>query len=140
MRERLMCFSKQIHTTLNQAPRKTHFEDQAWMNNDQKKLSNGRRSAPLAQHHPELQLNKQPMYNYPPQHPRNGQQRNLDSSPNRQHRTFVLLSQITQMYFFSFYRRSPTRPTMSTHNDRVLSVSGKLRCSRCNDELGKDFY
>jgi hypothetical protein len=24
------------------------------------------------------------------------------------------------------------------NNDRVLSVSGKLRCSRCEDELGKD--
>jgi len=37
---------------------------------------------------------------------------------------------IIKILFFN--RKSPIRP-----NDRVLSVSGKLRCSRCNDELGK---
>jgi hypothetical protein len=39
------------------------------------------------------------------------------------------------MIEFFFNRKSPIRP-----NDRVLSVSGKLRCSRCNEELGKHFY
>jgi hypothetical protein len=28
---------------------------------------------------------------------------------------------------------------MNYNNDRVLSVSGRLRCTRCNDELGKSF-
>lgn len=33
-------------------------------------------------------------------------------------------------------RKSPIRTTISSNNNRVLSVSGKLRCSRCHDELG----
>ncbi len=36
----------------------------------------------------------------------------------------------------SLHRKSPNR---YNNNDRVLSVSGKLRCTRCNDELGKSF-
>jgi F-box protein 20 len=28
---------------------------------------------------------------------------------------------------------------MNYNNDRVLSVSGRLRCTRCNDELGNHF-
>ncbi len=79
-----MYFSKQIHATLNQAPRKTHFEDHAWIHHDQKNQNNGRRSAPLAPHQQELQMNKQIMNHHP--HSRNGQQRH---SPNRQHRTCV---------------------------------------------------
>jgi len=82
---RIIYFSKQIHTTLNQTSRKTHFEDQVWINDDQRKQTNGRRSAPLAQHHQELQRSKQPTYH----HARNGQQRNFDVTPNKQYRTFV---------------------------------------------------
>jgi hypothetical protein len=86
---------------LNQAPRKAHFEDHEWINDDQKKQingksSNGRRSTPLAQHHQELQMKKQPMYNYPDHQPRNGQQRNFDGSSNKQHRMFVLF----KIFFF----------------------------------------
>ncbi|CAF4420226.1 unnamed protein product, partial [Rotaria magnacalcarata] len=33
--------------------------------------------------------------------------------------------------------KSPIRTTINSNNNRVLSVSGKLRCSRCNDELGQ---
>ncbi|CAF3086261.1 unnamed protein product [Rotaria sp. Silwood2] len=116
--------NKQLHATLNQAPRKTHFEDQAWINVDQRKQmntkSNGRRSAPLAPHHQELQMSRQSIHNYQDHHSRNGQQRNFDVSPNRQQRT-----------------KSPVRTTNNINNERVLSVSGKLRCSRCNDELGQ---
>jgi len=89
MKERIVCFSKQLHTIFSQAPRKPHFEDQAWINNDQRKQINGRRSAPLAQHNQELQRSRQPMYNYPDHHIKNGQQRNFDVSPNKQHRMFV---------------------------------------------------
>lgn len=36
-----------------------------------------------------------------------------------------------------FSRKSPARNIVNHNNtDRVLSVSGKLRCARCNDELG----
>lgn len=42
------------------------------------------------------------------------------------------------LFDFSF-RKSPIRTTINSNNNRVLSVSGKLRCSRCNDELGKTF-
>ncbi|CAF4783778.1 unnamed protein product [Rotaria sp. Silwood1] len=116
--------NKQLHATLNQAPRKTHFEDQAWINDDQRKQmsmkSNGRRIAPLPPHHQELQISKQSIHNYHDHHLRNGQQRNFDISPNRQHRT-----------------KSPVRTMSNNPNERVLSVSGKLRCSRCNDELGQ---
>ncbi|CAF1342463.1 unnamed protein product [Rotaria sordida] len=116
--------NKQLHATLNQAPRKTHFEDQAWINNDKKKQinikSNTHRSVPLAPHHQELQMSRQPIYNYHDHHLRNEQQRNIDiSSSNRQHRT-----------------KSPIRAMSDNNNDRVLSVSGKLRCSRCSNELG----
>ncbi len=36
------------------------------------------------------------------------------------------------------FRKSPIRTTINSNNNRVLSVSGKLHCSRCNDELGKN--
>ncbi len=80
MRRRFVYFSKQVHTTLNQVPRKTHFEDNTWIKDNQRKQPNGRRSAPLTQHQQQLQMNRQPMYNYP-DHP----------SKNGQYRTFVLL-------------------------------------------------
>lgn len=35
------------------------------------------------------------------------------------------------------FRKSPIRTTINSNNNRVLSVSGKLRCSRCQDELGQ---
>ena len=47
--------------------------------------------APLAPHHQELQMSRQTMSNYHDHHSQNGQQRNFDSSPNKQHRTFVLI-------------------------------------------------
>ncbi|CAF1487096.1 unnamed protein product [Adineta steineri] len=78
--------------------------------------SNGRRSAPLAPHQQELQINRQPMSNYHDHHSRYEQQRNFESSPNKPNRT-----------------RSAGR---TLNNERVLSVSGKLHCSRCNEELG----
>ncbi|CAF1147905.1 unnamed protein product [Adineta steineri] len=112
--------SKQFHTTLNQAPRQPHVDDNAWIRNNQRKTpnghSNGRRSAPLAPHQQELQINRQPMSNYHDHHSRYEQQRNFESSPNKPNRT-----------------RSAGR---TLNNERVLSVSGKLHCSRCNEELG----
>lgn len=48
--------------------------------------SSARRSAPLGPHHQALQISKQPTYNYQDSHPRNGQHRNFDVSPDRQHR------------------------------------------------------
>ncbi|CAF4074397.1 unnamed protein product, partial [Adineta steineri] len=112
--------SKQFHTTLNQAPRQPHVDDNAWIRNNQRKTpnghSNGRRSAPLAPHQQELQINRQPMSNYHEHHSRYEQQRNFESSPNKPNRT-----------------RSAGR---TLNNERVLSVSGKLHCSRCNEELG----
>ncbi|CAF0960643.1 unnamed protein product [Adineta steineri] len=111
---------KQFHTTLNQAPRQPHVDDNAWIRNNQRKTpnghSNGRRSAPLAPHQQELQINRQPMSNYHEHHSRYEQQRNFESSPNKPNRT-----------------RSAGR---TLNNERVLSVSGKLHCSRCNEELG----
>ncbi len=86
-----MYFSKQLHAKLNQAPRKAHFEDHTWIDSDQGKKINGRRSAPLAPHHQELQISRQTMSNYHDHQSRNGQQRNFDLSPNKQHRVFVLL-------------------------------------------------
>ncbi|CAM2724841.1 unnamed protein product [Rotaria socialis] len=105
--------NKQLHSALNQTPRKTHFHDQILINDESRKQTNvktsGRRSAPLAPPRQELQ-----MFNY------QGQQRSSNVSPNRQSRT-----------------KSPARTMMESNNDRVLSVSGKLRCSRCTDELGQ---
>ncbi|CAM4810609.1 unnamed protein product [Rotaria magnacalcarata] len=105
--------NKQLHSALNQTPRKTHFHDQVLINDEPRRQTNvktsGRRSAPLAPPRQELQL-----FNY------QGQQISSNVSPNRQPRT-----------------KSPARTMMENNNDRVLSVSGKLRCSRCTDELGQ---
>ncbi len=80
---------------MNQAPRKTHFEDHAWIHHDPKSPSNGRRSAPLAQHQQELQMNRQIINQ--PSHSRNGQQRH---SPSRQYRTYVEFELFFENFFF----------------------------------------
>ena len=73
-----------MHAILNQAPRRTHFEDHTWIHHDQKGQSNGRRSAPIAPHQQDLQMHRQ--ITNQPSHPRNGQQK---QSPSRQPRTYV---------------------------------------------------
>ena len=89
-----MYFSKQLHATLNQAPRQTHVDDHAWINHDQRKAtngkSNGRRSAPIAPHQQELHTTRQPMsHHHQDQHSKHGQHRSFDLSSNKPHRTFV---------------------------------------------------
>ncbi|CAF3143740.1 unnamed protein product [Rotaria socialis] len=158
--------SKQIHTTLNQVPKKSHYEDHSWINEEQKKSiissssaepltplssqlssyndekkGNTRQTTPQTSYHQELQVNKQissqsSAFNYGDstdefhhyQHnSRTNQQhqpRDFDLSNNRNNRSKHLA-------------KSPIRTTINSNNNRVLSVSGKLRCSRCNDELGQ---
>ena len=85
----------------------------------------------------------------PPPPPPQQQQRDFDPSINRHYqpkpRTYVNLSSTKISFSFSlslsltlFNRKSPIRTTINSNNNRVLSVSGKLRCSRCNDELGDE--
>jgi hypothetical protein len=163
--------NKQLHTTLNQAPKKSHYEDHSWITDDQRKPmitpplpppppppvsqlssynngrnNNDRRSASSTSHYQDLQRDKQApkeltMFHYgdhtdePPthhhhhhhhhQHTRSTQQqRDFDPSINRHHQS-------------KHRTKSPIRTTINSNNNRVLSVSGKLRCSRCNDELGQ---
>ncbi|CAF2999656.1 unnamed protein product [Rotaria sp. Silwood2] len=163
--------SKQLHTTLNQAPRKSHYEDHSWITDEQRKpimtssappppppplsqvssynnerngsssssSSSNRRSTSQTSHHQkELQTNRKvpnqlntfyydghtdESHHYH-SHTNQQQQRDFDPSNNRHHRTKHLA-------------KSPIRTTINSNNNRVLSVSGKLRCSRCNDELGQ---
>jgi hypothetical protein len=74
-------FSKQLHTTLNQAPKKSHYEDHSWITDDQRKSmmttpppppasqlssynngrnNNDRRSASSTSHYPDLERDRQP--------------------------------------------------------------------------------
>jgi hypothetical protein len=53
---------------------------------------------------------------------------------------FYKKTQNKKFIHFSVDRKSPIRTTINSNNNRVLSVSGKLRCSRCNDELGKSEF
>ncbi|CAF0995484.1 unnamed protein product [Adineta ricciae] len=112
--------SKQLHTTLNQVPRKTQVEDHSWINHDQRKAihkkSHSHRSTPTNLHHQELHMGRPSTARYPDPHTRNGQARHFDQSPHRQGRT--------------------KSPGHTTNPERILSVSGKLHCSRCNEELG----
>ncbi|UJR15435.1 hypothetical protein I4U23_002378 [Adineta vaga] len=112
--------SKLLHTTLNQAPRKTQVEDHTWITNDQRKAihkrSHSHRSTPTTSHHQELHMGRPSTTHYHDQYTKSGSEKTFDLSPNKQHRT-----------------RSPGR---TMNNERVLSVSGKLRCSRCDEELG----
>ncbi|CAF3575548.1 unnamed protein product [Rotaria sp. Silwood1] len=157
--------SKQLHTTLNQAPRKSHYDDHSWITDEQRKLtatlsapplsqvssynnerngssSSNRRITPqTSQHHQDLQMNRQVSnesntfyydahtneshhYRSRTNQQQQQQQRDFDQSNNRHHRT-------------KHSTKSPIRTTINSNNNRVLSVSGKLRCSRCNDELGQ---
>jgi hypothetical protein len=66
--------SKQLHTTLNQAPKQTHYEDRSWITDDQRKSltspppqlssynnagnGNDRRTV-IPAHHQDLQMNRQ---------------------------------------------------------------------------------
>ena len=36
--------------------------------------------------------------------------------------------------------RNPQETSPGSHGDRVLSVSGKKRCSHCKEELGKNIF
>ncbi|CAF4614372.1 unnamed protein product [Rotaria socialis] len=147
-------------------PKKSHYEDHSWINEEQKKSiissssaepltplssqlssyndekkGNTRQTTPQTSYHQELQVNKQissqsSAFNYGDstdefhhyQHnSRTNQQhqpRDFDLSNNRNNRSKHLA-------------KSPIRTTINSNNNRVLSVSGKLRCSRCNDELGQ---
>lgn len=97
---------------MNQAPRRTHFDDHTWIQRESEKIVNvDRRSAPTT---PRQQI-------IPNQPPRNGSSRSLVIFP------FISSSSVFR-----------SRKLTNNHHDRVLSVSGKLRCTRCNDELGKD--
>ncbi|CAF1002928.1 unnamed protein product [Rotaria sordida] len=165
--------SKQLHTTLNQAPKKSHYDDHSWITDDQRKpiitssappppppslsqvssYSNERNGSssnhrPTSQtshhhhHHQELQMDRQVSnqlntFYYDDrtdesqryqsrtnQQQQQQQQKDFDQSNNRHHRT-------------KQSAKSPIRTTINSNNNRVLSVSGKLRCSRCNDELGQ---
>jgi hypothetical protein len=167
--------SKQLHTTLNQAPKQSHYEDHSWITDDQRRPiitsppppqlsttnngrnTNDRRSASLTSHHQDLQMDRQApnqltMFHYGDHtdashhhhhhHSRNTQpQREFDPSMDRHHQSkhrvlaLVLYRSSCDCFFLS--RKSPIRTTINTNNNRVLSVSGKLRCSKCNDELGK---
>lgn len=120
----MKCSSKQIHAKLNQAPRKTHFDDHAWIQHDPEKIpSIDRRTKPLTPRQQEV-----------PNH------RQLSRNTQPQMYTLFLNHSLFHRYFFS-RRKSPTRPSVNINqNDRVLSVSGKLRCSRCNDELGNNLH
>jgi hypothetical protein len=96
--------------------KKTHFDEHLWIDEDEKKVSHGknhgRQSVPL---------------------PPTDQRRNTQN--NRQHRTFVfpLFNKRLSLPVKIYSRRSPS----NSHRNRALSVSGRLRCSRCQDALGK---
>ena len=172
--------SKQLHTTLNQAPRKSHYDDHSWITDDQRKAmmtspppsssqlpsynngrnSNDHRSASLTPHQHDLQIHRQApntlsMFHYgdptdeshhyqqqqQQQYSRSTQQqRDFEPAMNRQQqskqRTYEDQKNIRNFHSFLLHRKSPIRTTISSNNNRVLSVSGKLRCSRCHDELG----
>ena len=138
--------NKQLHSTLNQAPRKSQYEDHTWISDDQRKSlinstpqapsssssktnSTDRRSASLTpRHNHDIQIEKQssnPLstFHYGDHPDDNRQHRHHHSRTNQHHQ--------------SKHRKSPIRTTINSNNNRVLSVSGKLRCSRCNDELGR---
>ena len=131
-----ICFSKQLHTTLNQVPRKTQVEDHSWINHDQRKAihkkSHSHRSTPTNLHHQELHMGRPSTARYPDPHTRNGQPRHFDQSPHTQGRTFVdeleHEEDVEIILDFCFH---------TTNSERILSVSGKLHCSRCNEELGR---
>lgn len=114
---------------------------------------NDRRSVSLTPRHHDIPIEKQSsnqltMFHYgdhtdEPRHHQsrtNQQHRDSDPSVNRhhhrsKHRTYE--KKTKSIFQFSLlFRKSPIRTTISSNNNRVLSVSGKLRCSRCNDELG----
>ncbi len=73
-------------------------------------------------------------------HSRNGEQRNFDEYSNKQYQPSVLFKLLERKKLkFFLYRSLPTRTTVNNKDDQILSVSGKLRCSGCNDELGENF-
>ena len=159
--------SKQIHTTVSQAPKKGPCDDRSWINGDQPKPismqppvsphDNGtppRRPAPSPLHQQDVPVHRQGPSQHAPFH--NGelieehqsvsrlaqQKRDTDAAAHRHPPSkpspFVSLALVsTGITTDSCFRKLPIRTTINSHNNRVLSVSGKLRCSRCQDELGR---
>ncbi|CAF3822953.1 unnamed protein product [Rotaria magnacalcarata] len=158
--------SKQMHATLNQVPKKSQYEDHSWINDEQKKsiissspavpltsrssqLSsyndeknvNTRQPSPQTSYHQELQVNKQissqsSAFNYGDSTDEfHHYQHNSRTNQQHQPRNFDLSNSRNNRSKHSV--KSPIRTTINSNNNRVLSVSGKLRCSRCNDELGQ---
>ena len=74
---RLECSSKQIHAKLNQAPRKTHFDDHVWIQHNREKIpSIDRRSTALNPRQQEVPMHRQPIMTNQPS--RNLQARTYD--------------------------------------------------------------
>jgi hypothetical protein len=158
--------NKQLHTTLNQAPKKSHYDDHSWITDDQRKSmmttpppppasqlssynngrnNNDRRSASSTSHYPDLERDRQPpkeltMFHYgdhtdEPHHHHHHHHYQQHSRSTQQQKDF---DPSTNRHYQSKHRtKSPVRTTINSNNNRVLSVSGKLRCSKCNDELGQ---
>lgn len=119
-----------------------------------------RRSTSQPSHHQEIQMNRQApnqlnTFHYDDQtdesHYYNNQSRStqqqqqektLDPSNNRHSRPklpMLVLNKTKRNFIMNniVFRKSPIRTTINSNNNRVLSVSGKLHCSRCDEELGK---
>jgi len=147
--------SKQVHTTLNQAPKQTHFEDGSWITEEQRRTivnmpfqQNGtpRRAAPpppppaaatISMEMPAAPRSAPPnqlsMFHYGDRSDETVHQYHYHHSrPTEQHRETERRPTSSKQH-----AKSPIRTTINSNNNRVLSVSGKLRCSRCQDELGQ---
>lgn len=138
--------TKQLHTTLNQAPKRTNFEDRSWISTDPRPLSaqnqfvspqqNGlsRRAPPPV---PEISFQR-PTTNNQPTMFHYGEPNELSPQQNRNHENQREISQGNNRSQTSKAQtKTQVRTTINSNNNRVLSVSGKLRCSRCADELGQ---
>ncbi|UJR31321.1 hypothetical protein I4U23_018819 [Adineta vaga] len=148
--------NKQLHTTFNQVPKKPHHDDHSWINNNEqnksivpppsqqqtltnkngKSLSNHRPPPPIPQQQDvqkNISTSKQlSMFHY------GDTSDDLHYRPLRsaQHQHDVEPS-IHRQHQLKNRPKSPVRTTINSNNNRVLSVSGKLHCSKCNEELGQ---
>ncbi|CAF1016564.1 unnamed protein product [Adineta ricciae] len=144
--------NKQLHTTFNQVPKKPLADDHSWINHDEqnkpnvllpstyqngKSLLSNHRPAPPVPHHQDTQRNASSskpisMFHY------GDASDDLSYRPLRsaQHKHDFEPS-IHRQHQLKNRPKSPIRTTINSNNNRVLSVSGKLHCSKCNQELGQ---
>ena len=138
----------------NSLPPQVLSQSSSYYNNDRN--GNDRCAPSLVSHYQEVQMNRQAsnplsMFHYdehtedPHQHYHHQsriaqQDRSNSRHPQSKYPTLVLMTFcfLSNKDIFLF-RKLPTRTTINSNNNRVLSVSGRLRCSKCADELGRKF-